>query len=65
MRAPTRRQELAVAATAAVIGTIVVIVANALGAPLFAAFVAGAASSAVVAYVAVANWLIHDARRRG
>ena len=63
MRAPTRGQELAVAVAVAVIVTIVVVVAVGLGARVFAAFVAGAGSSAVVAYVAVANRLIHDARR--
>ena len=64
-RAPTRKQELAVAAIVAVFGTIVVVVAAGLGARVFAAFVAGAGSSAVVACVAVANRLIHDARRPG
>ena len=53
------------AGTVAVIVTILVVVAAGLGARVFAAFVAGAGSSAVVAYVAVANRLIHDARRNG
>ena len=51
------------AVAVAVIVTIVVVVAVGLGARVFAAFVAGAGSSAVVACVAVANRLIHDARR--
>ena len=63
MRAPTRGQEPAVAIAVAVIVTIVEVVAVGLGARVFAAFVAGAGSSAVVASVAVANRLIHDARR--
>jgi len=54
-----------VAIAVAVIVTIVVVVAVGLGARVFAAFVAGAGSSAVVACVAVANRLIHDARRPG
>jgi hypothetical protein len=54
-----------VAVAVAVIVTIVVVVAVGLGARVFAAFVAGASSSAVVAYVAVANRLIYDARRHG
>ena len=49
----------------AVIVTIVVVVAVGLGARVFAEFVAGAGSSAVVACVAVANRPIHDARRHG
>lgn len=65
MRAPTRRQELAVAATVAVIVTIVVVVVARLEAPVLAAFVAGPGSTAVVAYVIIANRLIHDARRHG
>ena len=51
------------AVAVAVIVTIVVVVAVGLGARMFAAFVAGAGSSAVVAYVVVANRLIRDARR--
>lgn len=65
MRAPTPKQELAVAVTFPVIVTILVVDAVGLGARVFAAFVAGAGSSAVVAYVAVANRLIHDTRRHG
>jgi hypothetical protein len=46
-----------------VIVTIVVAVARCLDAPELAAFIAGAGSSAVIAYVTVANRLIRDARR--
>lgn len=64
MRAPTRRQELVVAATVAAIVTIKVAVAARFGSPVLAAFVAGAGSAVVVAYIAVANRLIRDASRR-
>jgi hypothetical protein len=45
--------------------TIVVAVAAMLGAQVLAAFLAGAGSSAVVAYVAVANQLIRNTRGHG
>jgi hypothetical protein len=51
------------AAAVAVIATIVVVGLAWLGAREVAAFVAGAGSAAVVAYVAVANRLIRDAAR--
>ena len=65
MRAPTRRQELVVSATEAVIFTTMVVVAVRLGEPVLVALIAGAGSIAVVIYVAIANRLIHDAREHG
>jgi small-conductance mechanosensitive channel len=63
MEAPTRQRELAIAATVAIIVTVVVAVAAALGVTVLAAFIAGAGTAAVAAYGAVANRLISDAKR--
>lgn len=64
VRAPTRSQELTVAATIAAIVAVKVGVAARFGTPALAAFVAAAGVAAVVVYIAAANQLIRDASRR-
>ena len=62
-QAPTRRHDLVLAVSAAIVATVVTAVLARLGVNLLIALVAGYGSG-FIAYSAVAKWLMSDSRQR-